>query len=98
MATTAPTIDMLKAAMRENWTAGDFGAIARYEGDSGAGLVERLGLRAGDRVLDVACGTGNVALAAARAGARATGIDFAPNLFGAGASAGGGRQPRHRFR
>ena len=81
MSTTMPPIEAIKAGLRATWMAGDFGAIARYEADSGVDLVARLGLGAGDRVLDVACGTGNVALAAARAGATVTGLDFAPNLL-----------------
>ena len=41
-------------------------------------------------MLDVACGTGNLAIPAARAGARVTGIDIAPNLIAAGAARGAG--------
>jgi ubiquinone/menaquinone biosynthesis C-methylase UbiE len=81
MATMAPTIEMLKAGMRAGWTTGDFGKIAHYEGAASEELLDRLGLRPGDRVLDVACGPGKVALAAARSGANVTGIDFAPNLL-----------------
>src|SRR4051812_38840736 len=81
MATMAPTIEMLKAGMRANWTSGDFGQVAQYEGAATEEFVERLGLQPGDRVLDVACGTGKVALAAARTSANVTGIDFAPNLL-----------------
>ena len=81
MSTTMPPIEAIKAGMRATWTAGDFGRLARYESTSGEDLVRRLGLGPGDRVLDVACGTGNVALAAARAGATVTGLDFAPNLL-----------------
>ena len=44
-------------------------------------LVETADVRAGQRVLDVACGQGNAALAAARRNARATGVDYAPNLL-----------------
>src|SRR5271156_1657965 len=44
-------------------------------------FVARLRLAAGVRVLDVACGSGNVAIPAARAGARVTGVDIAPNLL-----------------
>ncbi len=81
METKLPPIEAIKAGLRATWLAGDFGQIARYESSSGEDLVRRLGLRPGERVLDVACGTGNVALAAARAGATVTGLDFAPNLL-----------------
>ena len=81
MATMAPTIEMLKAGMRAGWTTGDFGKIAQYEGAASEELLDRLELQPGDRVLDVACGAGKVALAAARNGAKVTGIDFAPNLL-----------------
>ena len=46
-----------------------------------AEFVERLNLRAGEKVLDVACGAGSTALPAARFGANVTGIDIAPNLI-----------------
>ena len=42
-------------------------------------------------VLDAACGTGNAAIPAAKAGAYVTGVDIAPNLLEAGASAPGAR-------
>ena len=44
-------------------------------------FIARLKLRAGDSLLDVACGTGNLAIPAALAGARVTGVDIAPNLI-----------------
>ena len=44
-------------------------------------LAEVAGLRPGDRVLDVATGSGNAALAAARYGAEVTGIDYVPELL-----------------
>ncbi len=43
--------------------------------------MERLSIASGMNVLDVACGTGNTALPAARKGARVTGVDIAPNLL-----------------
>lgn len=62
------------------WTAGDFGRIASGYAPGAAEFVARLRIHQGERVLDVACGTGNLALPAARAGAIAAGIDIAPNL------------------
>ena len=44
-------------------------------------LVKHAGVRAGHRVLDVACGTGVVAITAARLGARVTGLDLTPELL-----------------
>jgi SAM-dependent methyltransferase len=66
--------------VRATWTAGDFGRIAVGYEEGAAAFIERLGLKPGDQMLDVACGTGNLALPAARAGARVTGIDIAPAL------------------
>jgi SAM-dependent methyltransferase len=62
--------------------AGDFGQIARYSAKGTEEFVERLNLRTGMQVLDVACGTGNLAIPAARKGARVTGVDIAANLVG----------------
>ncbi|MFT4111758.1 MAG: methyltransferase domain-containing protein [Silvibacterium sp.] len=70
-----------KAAAHRTWTAGDFGQIARYAANEGEAFVERLGLGPGIDVLDVACGTGNLAIPAARTGAWVTGVDIAPNLL-----------------
>ena len=44
-------------------------------------FVDRLAISVGARVLDVACGTGNIAIPAARKGAIVTGVDIAPNLI-----------------
>jgi ubiquinone/menaquinone biosynthesis C-methylase UbiE len=65
------------------WAAGDYDAMMRQEGlyEVGARLVRRLGLGAGEDVLDVACGTGNAAIPAAQAGASVTGLDPTPALL-----------------
>jgi SAM-dependent methyltransferase len=68
---------------RATWTAGDFGRIAAGYAPGAAAFVERLALVPGEAVLDVACGTGNLTLPAARRGARVTGVDIAPNLVDA---------------
>ena len=73
--------DPLTERVRATWTAGDFGRIARgYERGAGE-FIGRLGMKVGDRVLDVATGTGNLAIPAARSGAFVTGVDIAPSLI-----------------
>ncbi len=68
--------------MQAPWSAGDFGAIAREIGAPGAErFVARIGLDPGARVLDIACGTGNVTIPLARRGAMATGLDMTPHLL-----------------
>lgn len=71
----------LKQRMKSTWMAGDFGQIARLGTRGAAEFVQRLGLKPGQRVLDVACGTGNQSLPAAQAGADVTGLDIATNLL-----------------
>jgi SAM-dependent methyltransferase len=73
--------DPLTARVQSTWTSGDFGRIARSCERGAAEFIARLELEPGDEVLDVACGTGNLALPAARAGATVTGVDIAPNLI-----------------
>ena len=73
--------DPLAARARRIWNGGDFHPIARSFEPGAQAFVARLGLTPGARVLDVACGTGNLALPAARAGAQVTGVDIAPSLL-----------------
>ena len=77
---TSTDMTALKTKLRATWIAGDFGQIARFYTDEAADFIKRLNLRPGMTVLDVACGTGNLAIPAARAGADVTGVDIAPNL------------------
>src|SRR5258705_13609103 len=72
--------DPLTARTRSIWAGADFLPIARSFEPGAAEFVARLELRSGESVLDVACGTGNLAIPAARAGARVSGVDIAPNL------------------
>lgn len=74
-------VDRIKQKMRSAWMAGDFGQVARYTAKSAEEFVDRLKLQPGARVLDVATGTGNLAIPAARQGALVWGIDIAPNLL-----------------
>ena len=66
---------------RATWSAGDFDAVADRIWVVGDELVEDMGVTSGERVLDVACGTGNAAIPAAQAGAQTTGLDITPKLL-----------------
>jgi ubiquinone/menaquinone biosynthesis C-methylase UbiE len=79
MSGTAPGFAELKKGMKAAWMAGDFGQIARHSERRGEEFVARLGLRPGMKVLDVACGTGNQSIPAARTGAEVTAVDIATN-------------------
>lgn len=63
------------------WTIGSYSSIAPHFLPMAAHLVRAADVEAGDRVLDVACGTGNVAITARRRGARVTGIDITPAML-----------------
>ena len=76
------TITDLKQAHRATWAAGDYGAVARHIDDAPpSDLLVRAEVSPGQDVLDVATGTGNVALRAAAAGAQVVGLDLTPELF-----------------
>lgn len=68
-----------KAVQREGWAL--FSPLASFTTPPAAYLVEYAGLRKGQDVLDVACGTGVVAVTAARRGARMRGLDLSPVLL-----------------
>jgi ubiquinone/menaquinone biosynthesis C-methylase UbiE len=72
-------LSALKTKLRATWSAGDFGQIAKFYENDAADFIKRLNLKPGMTVLDVACGTGNLAIPAARTGATVTGVDIAPN-------------------
>ena len=78
-----PVIDFaaLKSGLRAAWMAGDFGVIASYNVKLGEQFVSHVKIEPGMNVLDVACGTGNTTIPAARTGAKITGLDLAPNLL-----------------
>src|ERR671919_1376041 len=73
--------EAIKSRQRDVWAAGDFGMIAWNTAFVGEVLCEEVDLRAGQRVLDVACGTGNTALSAGRRFCEAVGVDFVPALI-----------------
>ena len=76
------TIDVtaLKEIQKFIWSQGDFRRITAEATPAAAGLVEAVGTQAGDRVLDVAAGTGGAAIAAAQRGASVTASDLTPRM------------------
>jgi ubiquinone/menaquinone biosynthesis C-methylase UbiE len=78
---TAVDYATLKGRQRLAWQTGDYPRVGVMMQLIAEQLVEAADVRAGQRVLDVACGQGNAALAAGRRNAQATGVDYAPNLL-----------------
>src|SRR5256885_7567007 len=68
-----------KQKQREGWS--HFHPLAAMTTPPAAKLVKFAGIKAGQRVLDVACGTGVVAVTCAQRGARVTGLDLTPELL-----------------
>jgi ubiquinone/menaquinone biosynthesis C-methylase UbiE len=79
----APSIDFaaIKAKQQATWRSGDYAVIGTRLQLVGETLCEAVDLRSGERVLDVATGNGNAALAAARRFGDVTGIDYVPELL-----------------
>lgn len=80
----ATQLDDFKTVQRAIWDAGDYGSLSPLIADVGELVVARANVSPGMTVLDVACGTGNAARAAARAGARVTALDLVPKLLETG--------------
>lgn len=76
-------LDEFKTRQRATWESGDYSACSPCIAEVGELVVERAGIASGMRVLDVACGTGNAARPAARAGADVTGLDLTTRLLDA---------------
>ncbi|HWF72644.1 MAG TPA: class I SAM-dependent methyltransferase [Solirubrobacteraceae bacterium] len=74
-------IEQFKQAQRFVWGLGDYPSFAQLIDGAAELTVERSGVSAGERVLDVATGSGNAAVRAARAGAQVTGLDLSPQLL-----------------
>jgi SAM-dependent methyltransferase len=71
----------IKGRQQMTWSSGDYGAVAALVHPVAERLCDSADLQAGWRVLDVAAGTGNATLAAARRGSHALGIDYVPALL-----------------
>jgi SAM-dependent methyltransferase len=81
------TVDLkvVKARQQATWASGDFAVIGTTLQIVGESLCEAANLDAGSHVLDVACGNGNAALAAARRFCKVTALDYVPALLQRGA-------------
>lgn len=87
-----PAAVAVKSSHRAMWAMGDYPLVAaEVIPDLGRVLVDACGVREGDTVLDVACGSGNVAIPAALCGARVTACDLSPELLDAGRRLAGQR-------
>lgn len=76
-----PEMEALKTRLKSMWMSGDYGHFAQFLELGAMGFFPTLQIVPGQRVLDVACGAGQLALPAARAGANVTAIDIATNLI-----------------
>ncbi len=83
MTATPEIIDLAAVKHRQQtmWSSGDFGVIASLIHIVAERLADNVDLVAGSRVLDVAGGTGNAAIAAARCGCQVTCTDYVPELL-----------------
>jgi SAM-dependent methyltransferase len=80
-APAAPDYAAIKGRQQKTWASGDFQVIASLIAPVSERLCDAVDLRAGQRVLDVATGSGNTAIAAARRLCRVTGVDYVPALL-----------------
>lgn len=81
MIPSTPDFAAIKQRQQQTWASGDFAVVAAPLLIVGETLCEAVDVRAGSRVLDVACGSGTAALAAARRFCEVTGVDYVPALL-----------------
>jgi SAM-dependent methyltransferase len=81
MSAIAIPLDGVKGRQQKMWASGDYAAVAARIHSMAERLCESADLVAGTRVLDVATGSGNAAIAAARRDCDVVGIDYVPSLL-----------------
>lgn len=79
MTIMSPEMEALKTRLKATWMAGDYGHFATYLEPGALDFLSRLAVEPKTKMLDVGCGAGQIAIPAARAGVRVTGIDIAAN-------------------
>jgi ubiquinone/menaquinone biosynthesis C-methylase UbiE len=77
--TVTPDMDTIKTRMKTTWMSGDYGTFAKFMEPGALEILASWQLQPGTTLLDVACGAGQIAIPAARAGVKATGVDIATN-------------------
>lgn len=77
----SPEMQALKTRLRATWMSGDYGVFAKYLEPDALKYLAGLKIKPGTRLLDVACGAGQIAIPAAKAGVKVTGVDLAANLI-----------------
>ncbi|HXV57205.1 MAG TPA: class I SAM-dependent methyltransferase [Gaiellaceae bacterium] len=78
---TTTYLETVKGRQRQAWSSGDYHAVAARIALTAEHLCDTADLHAGWRVLDVATGSGNAAIAAARLGCEVVGVDYVPALL-----------------
>ncbi len=75
----SPDVESMKTRLKTIWMAGDYDRFSRYMENGAREFYERLQVAPGCRLLDVGCGSGQLALIAAKDGLEVTGVDIASN-------------------
>ena len=75
----SPDVESVKTRLKQIWMAGDYDRFSRYMESGARDFYERLVVAPGCRLLDVGCGSGQLALMAAKDGLEVTGVDIASN-------------------
>jgi len=80
VSTMTSEMSTLKTGLKATWESGDYGMFARYLEKGALEFFDRLNIPPGTRLLDVACGAGQLTIPAAKRGIQVTGLDLADNL------------------
>src|SRR3954470_2304331 len=77
--TTATDIEALETRLKATWEDGNYDYFSRFMESSAVEFLDRLAVKPDASLLDVACGSGQLGLSAARRGVKVTGVDIAAN-------------------
>ncbi len=80
MQAMTPEMSALKTRLKTTWESGDYGVFAKYLEKGALEFFDRLDISPGKKLLDIACGAGQLSMPAARRGIDVTAVDLAQNL------------------